>query len=101
MLSGYIIGACDIQPPHLVLQGGSLKPEALCRSTIAGNSSGRAFQSIEDCLPLCLLEGRRGCNNSATGGSRQLCPWHIQFVPWREDHAAFDKVFQLADISWP
>src|SRR5271167_3587504 len=101
MLSGRVIGASDTQPAHLVLQRGSLKSEALCRSTFAGYSSGRAFQSIEDCLPLCLLERGRCRHNSAASGSVQLCSWHIQFVPSREYHAALNEVLQLADISWP
>src|SRR5208282_4112145 len=101
MPSGRIIGARDTKPAHLVLQRSSLKSEALCRSTFAGYSSGRAFQSIEDRLPLCLLEGRRCRNNSAASGSVQLCSWHIQFVPSREYHAALNEVLQLADISWP
>src|SRR5208283_1509124 len=70
-------------------------------SAFAGYSSGRAFQSIEDSQPLCLLEGRRCHNNSAASGSVQLCSWHIQFVPLRQYHAALNEVLQLADISWP
>src|SRR5208282_2767231 len=101
MPSGRIIGARDTKPAHLVLQRSSLKSEALCRSTFAGYSPGRAFQSIEDCLPLCLLEGRRGRNDSAASGSVQLGSWHIQFVPLREYHAALNEVLQLADISSP
>src|SRR5271157_876278 len=101
MPSGRIIGARDTKPAHLVLQRSSLKSEALCGSPFAGYSSGRAFQSIEDCLPLCLLEGGRCRDNGAASGSVQLCSWHIQFVPLREYHAALNKVLQLADISWP
>src|SRR5208337_2834871 len=101
MPSGRIIGARDTKPAHLVLQRSSLKAEALRRSTLAGYSSRRAFQSIEDRLPLCLLEGRRCRNNSAASGSVQLCSWHIQFVPLREYHAALNEVLQLADISSP
>src|SRR5271157_678691 len=101
MPSGRIIGARDTKPAHLVLQRSSLKSEALCGSPFAGYSSGRAFQSIEDCLPLCLLEGGRCRDNGAASGSVQLCSWHIQFVPLREYHAALNEVLQLADISWP
>src|SRR5208282_904380 len=101
MPSGRIIGARDTKPAHLVLQRSSFESEALCRSTFAGYSSGRAFQSIEDCLPLCLLERGRCHNNLAASGSVQLCSWHIQFVPWREYHAALNEVLQFADISRP
>src|SRR5208337_4929670 len=101
MPSGRIIGARDTKPAHLVLQRSSLKSEALCCSAFAGYSSGRAFQSIEDSQPLCLLEGRRCRNNSAASGSVQLCSWHIQFVSLREYHAALNEVLELADISWP
>src|SRR5208337_4632334 len=101
MPSGRIIGARDTKPAHLVLQRSSLKSEALCGSPFAGYSSGRAFQSIEDCLPLCLLEGGRCRDNGAASGSVQLCSWHIQFVPLRQYHAALNEVLQLADISWP
>src|SRR6202158_124367 len=101
MLSGRIISASNTEPAHLVLQRSSLKAEALCRSTPAGYPSRRSFQSVDDCLPLCLLEGRRCRNNSAASGSVQLCSWHIQFVPLREYHAALNEVLQLADIAWP
>ncbi|MGA9793499.1 MAG: hypothetical protein WBQ43_22645, partial [Terriglobales bacterium] len=75
--------------------------EALCRTTFAGYSSGRAFQSIQDRLPLSFLEGRRCRNSSAASGSVQLCSWHIQFVVLRKYHAALNEVLQLADISSP
>src|SRR5271166_731618 len=92
MLSGRIISPSDTEAAHLVLKRSSLQPEALCRSTIAGYSSGRAFQSIQDRLPLRLFEGRRCRNNSPARGSVQLCSWHIQFVPLREYHAALNEV---------
>jgi hypothetical protein len=101
MLSGYIIGASNVQSPHLILQGGSFKPEALCRSAIPSYSPGGDLQSVEDRLPLGLLKGRAHRNNSAAGRSGQLCSWHIQFVSLREDHAAFNKILELANVSWP
>src|ERR1035438_5127030 len=101
MWSGRIISASDAQPAHLVLQRGPLESEALCRSTFAGYSSGRAFQSIEDRLPFSLLEGLGCRNNGAASRSVQLRSRHIQFVPLREYHAALNKVLQLADISRP
>ena len=59
MLSFRIMIARDTELAHLVLQRSSLKSEPFCGATSAGYSSGRAFQSIEDCLPLCLLERGR------------------------------------------
>src|SRR5215469_3699442 len=101
MLSGDIIDASDIQSAHLVLKGGSLKAEALCRSTIASYFPRRVFQSIEYRLPLGLFKGRGRRNNNAASRPRQLCPWYIQFVPRRENDATFNEVLELADISWP
>ena len=56
--SSGIIDTCDAKAAHLVLEGSSLEPQTLRRSAFAGYPSGRVFQSVDDDLPLGLLEGR-------------------------------------------
>src|ERR1700730_2155057 len=92
-----IASAADVQLVHLVLEGCSFQSEALCRPAPAGYPARRAFQRIDNDVTFSLLE----CGWGWGRGAPQFCAWDIQLVPSRENHATFDKVFQLANVAWP
>jgi len=58
ILSRAIVGARDVQPSHLILQGGPLKTQAFCRPAISRDLPGGVFQGIDDRLPLRLFKCR-------------------------------------------
>src|SRR5271165_624936 len=95
-----IASAADVQFVHLVLQRCSFQSEALCGSTLAGYSSRGGSQSLDDDLPLGMLECE-GWRQSARVRRVQLCNGHLQFVVLRENDGAFDKVCQFPNVSPP
>src|SRR5208282_472539 len=99
--SARIVGSTDVQLAHLVLERCAFESEALCRSTFAGYSSGRVFQSTDNCLTLHFFERRCSRGNGSAGRLLQLRARDTQLVPLRENHAALHEVFKLANIPWP
>src|SRR5262249_22521936 len=101
MMSGYVIGPSNIQPSHLVLQGGSLKAQALCRSAIAGYFPRRGSQSVEDRLPVGVLECRSQRTHGADCGFPPFIAPFNKVVYVTENVAAHDEVLQFATGSVP
>ena len=62
--SAGIFNAINVQLVHLVLKCCSLQSQALGRSTLAGDSPGGSFQSVDDDLALSLFE-TGGCSSGS------------------------------------
>jgi len=65
------------EPPHLVLQGRTLKTEAFGRSTVTRDLPGRRRQCVEDDLPLGFMEGGYRGRNPKWGRAWNSASWSI------------------------
>lgn len=92
--------AGDSEFDHSRLQGGPFHAKQRCSPGRTGNDPIGFFECAQDVVSFCGLEGCHGWM-PITHPRLQFKERNAQVGPLRQNHSAFDEIFQFSDIARP